>query len=42
MTHEGGSAVAWVRVVVDQDGVTSIDPDLAANSRLLIEQQESA
>lgn len=42
LVHAGGSAVAWVRIVGDTVSVTSADPDLIANSRLLIEQRASA
>ncbi len=40
LVHSGGSAVAWVRIVVGDVVVTSADPELIANSRLLIEQCE--
>lgn len=40
LEHHGGSALAWVRIVVDGEAVTSVDAALVANSRLLLEQRE--
>jgi hypothetical protein len=41
ITHHGGSAVAWVRIVLaDGSAVTSADPSLIACSRLLLEQHD--
>ncbi len=40
LTHSGGSALAWVRIMIDDESVTSADADLIAHSRLLLEQHE--
>lgn len=40
LVHAGGSAVAWVQIVDDDISITSVDPDLIATCRLLMEQRE--
>lgn len=42
LVHSGGSAVAWVRIVANDEHVTSVDPSLISEQRVLLEQRESA